>query len=68
MKVIDEEHIQIEDEALEGLTQVSKGDMRQALSILQECFSSGTYAQILKSPVPFSRLLLTSMSFKRPSR
>lgn len=35
---ITDEHIRAHLEALEALAYVCKGDMRQALSILRECF------------------------------
>ena len=39
-KVIENEGVQIEEEAVESLVKLSKGDMRRALNVLQACHAS----------------------------
>lgn len=42
-KVIEQENVQIQEEAVESLVRLSKGDMRRALNVLQACHASSTY-------------------------
>lgn len=44
-KVIDEETVKIEPEAVDSLVRLSKGDMRRALNVLQACHASSTPLQ-----------------------
>lgn len=39
-QVIDKESVKIQDEAVESLVRLSKGDMRRALNVLQACHAS----------------------------
>ena len=40
--VIEQEGVQIEEEAVQSLVRLSKGDMRRALNVLQACHASST--------------------------
>lgn len=40
-KVIEEEGVRIQGEAVDALVKLSKGDMRRALNVLQACHASG---------------------------
>ena len=42
-KVIEQEDVRIEDEAIESLVRLSKGDMRRALNVLQACHASSMH-------------------------
>lgn len=42
-KVIENEDVKIQEEAVESLVRLSKGDMRRALNVLQACHASSTY-------------------------
>lgn len=39
-RVIEEEHVKIQEDATESLVRLSKGDMRRALNVLQACHAS----------------------------
>lgn len=41
-KVIENENVKIQEEAVESLVRLSKGDMRRALNVLQACHASST--------------------------
>lgn len=47
-KVIREEDVKINSDAIEALVRLSKGDMRRALNVLQACHASSKYHHILK--------------------
>lgn len=51
-KVIEEEHVKIEPDAVDALVTLSKGDMRRALNVLQACHASSTPLQPPGQPVP----------------
>jgi replication factor C subunit 3/5 len=42
-KVIEQENVKIQEEAVESLVRLSKGDMRRALNVLQACHASSMY-------------------------
>ena len=46
-KVIIEEEVKIEPDAIESLVRLSKGDMRRALNVLQACHASSKFARSL---------------------
>ncbi|KAL8936568.1 MAG: hypothetical protein Q9211_004121 [Gyalolechia sp. 1 TL-2023] len=50
--VIENEHVQIQDEATASLVRLSKGDMRRALNVLQACHASSTPLHIKGQPPP----------------
>jgi replication factor C subunit 3/5 len=43
-KVIEQENVKIQEEAVESLVRLSKGDMRRALNVLQACHASSMYS------------------------
>ncbi len=43
-RVIEEEHVKIQEDAIESLVRLSKGDMRRALNVLQACHASSKKA------------------------
>jgi replication factor C subunit 3/5 len=49
-KVIDEEGVKIEPDAIDSLVRLSKGDMRRALNVLQACHASSM--EFLPPPKP----------------
>ncbi|PBP23783.1 hypothetical protein BUE80_DR005440 [Diplocarpon rosae] len=49
-KVIAEENVQINASATESLVNLSKGDMRRALNVLQACHASSTPLHIIGTP------------------
>ncbi|KAI9790662.1 MAG: hypothetical protein M1835_000855 [Candelina submexicana] len=51
-RVVSEEGVRIEEEAVESLVRLSKGDMRRALNVLQACFASSTPLHIKGQPPP----------------
>ena len=51
-KVIEEENINITQEATESLVTLSKGDMRRALNVIQACHASSTPLQPPGKPAP----------------
>jgi replication factor C subunit 3/5 len=51
-KVIEEEKVNITQEATESLVTLSKGDMRRALNVLQACHASSTPLQPPGKPAP----------------
>ncbi|KAH7122472.1 P-loop containing nucleoside triphosphate hydrolase protein [Dendryphion nanum] len=51
-KVIEEENINITEDATESLVTLSKGDMRRALNVLQACHASSTPLQPPGKPAP----------------
>lgn len=51
-KVIIDEEVRIEPEAVDSLVRLSKGDMRRALNVLQACHATSTYPLI---PIPMFR-------------
>ena len=42
-RVVREEGVRIEEEAVDGLVRLSKGDMRRALNVLQACYASSEW-------------------------
>ncbi|MCJ1304079.1 hypothetical protein MMC08_006891 [Hypocenomyce scalaris] len=57
-KVIEQEDVRIEDEAIESLVRLSKGDMRRALNVLQACHASSTPLHIKGQPKPSPSTIL----------
>ncbi|KAL8921988.1 MAG: hypothetical protein Q9208_005442 [Pyrenodesmia sp. 3 TL-2023] len=53
-RVIEEEHVKIQEDATESLVRLSKGDMRRALNVLQACHASSTPLHIKGQPPPKS--------------
>ncbi|KAL8757684.1 MAG: hypothetical protein Q9184_004145 [Pyrenodesmia sp. 2 TL-2023] len=53
-RVIDEEHVKIQEDATESLVRLSKGDMRRVLNVLQACHASSTPLHIKGQPPPIS--------------
>ncbi|KAL8894421.1 MAG: hypothetical protein Q9207_008505 [Kuettlingeria erythrocarpa] len=51
-RVIEEEHVKIQEDAIESLVRLSKGDMRRALNVLQACHASSTPLHIKGQPPP----------------
>ncbi|KAH9872639.1 hypothetical protein J1614_005032 [Plenodomus biglobosus] len=51
-KVIEEEKVNITQDATESLVTLSKGDMRRALNVLQACHASSTPLQAPGKPAP----------------
>ncbi|KAL8962198.1 MAG: hypothetical protein Q9193_001366 [Seirophora villosa] len=51
-RVIEEEHVMIQEDAIASLVRLSKGDMRRALNVLQACHASSTPLHIKGQPVP----------------
>ncbi|KFZ16556.1 hypothetical protein V502_05035 [Pseudogymnoascus sp. VKM F-4520 (FW-2644)] len=51
-RVVEEETVNITQEATEALTKLSKGDMRRALNVLQACHASSTPLHIKGQPIP----------------
>ncbi|KAJ4286559.1 Subunit of heteropentameric Replication factor C (RF-C) [Collariella sp. IMI 366227] len=49
-KVVEEENVKIVPEAVDSLVQLSKGDMRRALNVLQACHASSTPLQPRDAP------------------
>ncbi|KAL8723939.1 MAG: hypothetical protein Q9181_007067 [Wetmoreana brouardii] len=49
-RVIEEEHVKIQEEATASLVRLSKGDMRRALNVLQACHASSTPLHIKGQP------------------
>lgn len=41
-KVVEQENVKIQEEAVDSLVWLSKGDMRRALNVLQACHASST--------------------------
>lgn len=54
-RVIEQEGVRIEEDAINSLVRLSKGDMRRALNVLQACHASSTSL----SPLPNHNLALT---------
>ncbi|KAF2726836.1 P-loop containing nucleoside triphosphate hydrolase protein [Polyplosphaeria fusca] len=52
VKVIEEENVNIDEEATQSLVTLSKGDMRRALNVLQACHASSTPLQPPGKPAP----------------
>lgn len=50
--VIENEHVQIQEDATASLVRLSKGDMRRALNVLQACHASSTPLHIKGQPPP----------------
>lgn len=48
--VIEQEGVRIEEEAVQSLVRLSKGDMRRALNVLQACHASSTSSYLALSP------------------
>jgi len=44
--VIEQEGVRIEEEAVQSLVRLSKGDMRRALNVLQACHASSTSSDL----------------------
>ncbi|KAI9872340.1 MAG: hypothetical protein M1830_001749, partial [Pleopsidium flavum] len=51
-QVIEKEGVRIQEEAVESLVRLSKGDMRRALNVLQACHASSTPLHIKGQPKP----------------
>lgn len=51
-KVIEEEKVNVTQDATDSLVTLSKGDMRRALNVLQACHASSTPLQTPGKPVP----------------
>ncbi|KAH9860240.1 hypothetical protein IAQ61_012025 [Plenodomus lingam] len=51
-KVIEEENVNITQDATDSLVSLSKGDMRRALNVLQACHASSTPLQAPGKPAP----------------
>ncbi|PHH60537.1 hypothetical protein CDD81_1584 [Ophiocordyceps australis] len=49
-RVVEEEKIKIDTEAVDALVKLSKGDMRRALNVLQACYASSTPLQAKNAP------------------
>ena len=49
-KVIVEEEVKIESDAIDSLVRLSKGDMRRALNVLQACHASSMFASSYLEP------------------
>ncbi len=48
-RVIEEENVSIEEEAVQSLVRLSKGDMRRALNVLQACHASSMFSDLALS-------------------
>ncbi|KAL1793782.1 hypothetical protein ACET3X_008764 [Alternaria dauci] len=57
-KVIDEEKVNITQDATDSLVTLSKGDMRRALNVLQACHASSTPLQTPGKPAPDSSTIV----------
>jgi len=57
-KVVEEEDVNITQEATESLVSLSKGDMRRALNVLQACHASSTPLQPPGKPAPDPRTIV----------
>ncbi|KAK1250516.1 hypothetical protein MKX08_010519 [Trichoderma sp. CBMAI-0020] len=51
-KVVEEENVKIQGEAVDALVKLSKGDMRRALNVLQACHASSTPLRLKNEPKP----------------
>lgn len=51
-KVVEEESVNIQPDAIDSLVTLSKGDMRRALNVLQACHASSTPLQAPGKPAP----------------
>ena len=48
-QVIEQERVRIEEDAVQSLVRLSKGDMRRALNVLQACHASSTSSDLALS-------------------
>jgi len=57
-KVVEEENVKIGGEAVDALVNLSKGDMRRALNVLQACHASSTPLRLRDAPkIPDSEIV-----------
>lgn len=67
-RVIEQEGVQIEEDAINSLVRLSKGDMRRALNVLQACHASSTSSPLPPphQPHPHPNLPLTPLPTQAP--